>query len=70
MARYAISSPSSPLRRGEDLADAANGVPTPAEYQELLRRIEALERALYAPVAQGEPPANESDTDASASVVR
>jgi hypothetical protein len=73
VARFAISGSGQPRRLGEaDVAgEAASGVPTAAEYQEVLRRLDALERALFAPVAQGESPtAPQGTPDAAPSVVR
>jgi TolB-like protein len=75
VARFAISGSGKPALLGE--ADAAPGAaaasaaPTAAQYQELLRRLDAVERALYQPVAQGEPPtAPQATPDAASSVVR
>lgn len=74
VARFAISGSGKPRRLGEgDVAlDAGAGDgPTAAQYQEMLKRIDALERALFAPVAQGEPlPAPQGAPDAAPSVVR
>ena len=74
VARFAISAPGAPPRRSQAgiARDAgARAGPTAAEYREVLRRLDALERAAYAPVARGEPPAAEDgESDAAASLVR
>jgi hypothetical protein len=74
VARFAITAPAGPQLRA--LAGASgNGAPaggaSGAEVQEILRRLDALERAVYAPVAQGEAPAGDEATpDAATSLVR
>lgn len=72
VARFAISMPGTPPKRGEaGVALDADTGPTAAEYQNVLRRLDALESALYAPVAQGEAPAAEDgESDPAASLVR
>ena len=74
VARFAITAPAGPQRRA--LARASgNGAPaggaSGAEVQEILRRLDALERTVYAPLAQGEAPAGDEATpDAATSLVR
>lgn len=69
--RFAIGTPSATLTRSEAGVAPAPAGPSAAEYQELLRRLDALERATFAPVAQGEAPtAADGESDAAASLVR
>lgn len=77
VARFAFETAATPPRRGEgDAAVAAtNGLErvSPEEVQDLRGRVEALERAVYTPVAQGEPPPPaevEPDGEANPSVVQ
>jgi TolB-like protein len=71
VARFASGARSTPPLRGAGPA-AAEGSVDAARFEELAKRVEALERALYAPVAQGAaaPPAREPAGDGAASVVR
>jgi len=73
VARFAISAPvKTPTLAGAGAAGQAQAPagPSAAEYRELLRRLDALERATFTPVAQGEPAADDADADAAASLVR
>lgn len=74
VARFAITTPGGPQLKGVAGA-SGNGAPaegvSSAEAQEILRRLDALERAVYAPVAQSEAPAGDEATgDAAPSLVR
>lgn len=72
VARFAMHTPQSPPLRAEAAAAQAQAPgPSAAQYQEILKRLDALERALYPPVAQGEPPtAKEPAPEPAPSVVR
>ena len=75
VARFAFETNSTPPKRGEVVAGATPEQMGHEELADLKARVEALERALYTPVAQGEAPTAEVDEaavtgDGSTSVVR
>jgi TolB-like protein len=74
VARFAFRTSTTPPKHGEQGTGvaAADGVSS-EDVADLRTRVEAIERTLYAPVAQGEPPrseAAETDGGAAPSVVR
>ena len=74
VARFAISSPSVARVQDGGANAAGNGAPpsgvSKAEVEGIMRRLDALEGAVYAPVAQGEAGPEADGTAAASSVVR
>ncbi|MDJ0851885.1 MAG: hypothetical protein QNK04_26195 [Myxococcota bacterium] len=62
VARFAFETNSTPPKRGEAVAASPEAeAVSPEEVADLRSRVEALESALYTPVAQGEVPTPEQD---------
>ncbi len=74
VARFAFETNTTPPKQGEAVAAAPAADVSPEEMADLRSRVEALERTIYTPVAQGEAPTPEGEAavagDGSTSVVR